>query len=163
MERMCRSSQIVVEDYFASLVAIAKGIKNMAKTCVRLIILKRTDKAKTRESSLVGSELVQETTDKEKLKAASDCQKSYVDNMHANLHVHVEEIKVDTTLRFAKEPIEIINRESCYVAISTLIWASEVVSSGFLIVKLRRDSKRGPKFTWEHEDHMKAKYFPIVC
>ncbi|GKC04173.1 hypothetical protein Tco_0995783 [Tanacetum coccineum] len=46
--------------------------------------------------------------------------------------------------------------KSCYVAICTLVWASEVVSSGFLIVKVRRDSKRGPKFTWEHEDHMKA-------
>ncbi|GJT07098.1 hypothetical protein Tco_0841560 [Tanacetum coccineum] len=49
-------------------------------------------------------------------------------------------------------------RYSCYVAICTLVWASEVVSSGFPIVKVRRDSKRGPKFTWEREDHMKAKY-----
>ncbi|GJR04113.1 hypothetical protein Tco_0527097 [Tanacetum coccineum] len=29
----------------------------------------------------------------------------------ANLHVHVEEIKVDKTLRFAEEPVEIIDRE----------------------------------------------------
>ncbi|GJX73344.1 hypothetical protein Tco_0311939 [Tanacetum coccineum] len=76
----------------------------------------------------------------------------------ANLHVHVEEIKVDKTLCFAEEPVEIINRESCYVAISTLVWASKVVSSGFSIVKVRRDSKHGPKFTREREDHMKAKY-----
>ncbi|GJZ61232.1 hypothetical protein Tco_0617369 [Tanacetum coccineum] len=76
----------------------------------------------------------------------------------ANLHVHVEEIKVDKTLRFAKEPVEIIDRESCYVAISTLVWVSEVVSSGFPIVKVRRDSERGPKFTWERGDHMKANY-----
>ncbi|GJT33513.1 hypothetical protein Tco_0923932 [Tanacetum coccineum] len=40
----------------------------------------------------------------------------------------------------------------------TLVWASEVVSSGFPIVKVRQDSKRGPKFTWEREDHMKANY-----
>ncbi|GJX33565.1 hypothetical protein Tco_0243420, partial [Tanacetum coccineum] len=46
----------------------------------------------------------------------------------------------------------------CYAAICTLVWASEVVSSGFPIVKVRRDSKRGPKFTWKREDHMKAKY-----
>ncbi|GKC83365.1 hypothetical protein Tco_1139082, partial [Tanacetum coccineum] len=112
----------------------------------------------------------------------------------ANLHVHVEEIKVDKTLRFAEELVEIIDHEvkslkrsripilsleelskvghigsladfsaplnvlSCYVAISTLVWASEVMSSGFPIVKVRLDSKRGPKFTWEREDHMKAKY-----
>ncbi|GJY57206.1 hypothetical protein Tco_0456321 [Tanacetum coccineum] len=29
----------------------------------------------------------------------------------ANLHVHLEEIKVDKTLRFVKEPVEIIDRE----------------------------------------------------
>ncbi|GJU24525.1 hypothetical protein Tco_1163146 [Tanacetum coccineum] len=141
--------------------------------------------AEIREIQSIGSELVQETTNKvmlikEKLKAARDCQKSYVGNMRkhlelklywtdANLHVHVEEIKVDKTLRFAEEPVEIIDREvkslkrsripiSCYVAISTLVWASEVVSSGFPIVKVRRDSKRGPKFTWEREDHMKANH-----
>ncbi|GJX47484.1 hypothetical protein Tco_0272674 [Tanacetum coccineum] len=94
--------------------------------------------AKIRESSLVGSELVQDTTDREKLKVASDCQKSYVDNMRkhlewklvikvdvriiilltstkyladTNLHVHLEEIKVDKTLCFVEEPVEIIERE----------------------------------------------------
>ncbi|GJV85594.1 hypothetical protein Tco_1525492 [Tanacetum coccineum] len=45
------------------------------------VIVDRLTKAEIGESSLVGSELVQETTNKEKLKAASDCQKSYVDNM----------------------------------------------------------------------------------
>ncbi|GJV98145.1 hypothetical protein Tco_1553397 [Tanacetum coccineum] len=29
----------------------------------------------------------------------------------ANLHAHVEEINVDKTIRFAKEPVEIIDRE----------------------------------------------------
>ncbi|GJW74293.1 putative reverse transcriptase domain-containing protein [Tanacetum coccineum] len=50
------------------------------------------------ESSLIGPELVQETTDKvvlikEKLKAARD---------HASLHVPLDEIKVDKTLRFVE-------------------------------------------------------------
>ncbi|GJS98822.1 hypothetical protein Tco_0819992 [Tanacetum coccineum] len=96
----------------------------------------------------------------------------------ANMHVPLERIKVDKTLCFAEEPVEIIDREvkslkrsrilivksigtrseSCYTAIYTLVWASEVVSSGFPIVKVRRDSKCGPKFTWEREDHMKANY-----
>ncbi|GJZ64508.1 putative reverse transcriptase domain-containing protein [Tanacetum coccineum] len=88
--------------------------------------LKDMLRAKIGESSLVGSELVQETTDKvalikEKLKAERDRQKSYVDNMRrhlewklkyladTNLHVHLEEIKVDKTLRFVKEPVEIID------------------------------------------------------
>ncbi|GJU86609.1 hypothetical protein Tco_1294155 [Tanacetum coccineum] len=82
--------------YFTALVDIAEGIENTAKTCVLLIILKRTDKrcmegsvghmvfwAEIGEIQSIGSELVQETTNKvmlieERLKAARDCQKSYV-------------------------------------------------------------------------------------
>ncbi|GKC51872.1 putative reverse transcriptase domain-containing protein, partial [Tanacetum coccineum] len=48
---------------------------------------------------------------KERLKAAKDRQKSYADNQHANLQVQLEDIKVDKTLRFVKEPIEIMDRE----------------------------------------------------
>ncbi|GKB82942.1 hypothetical protein Tco_0949837 [Tanacetum coccineum] len=90
---------------------------------------------------------------KEKLKAARDCQKIYVETFRVevgdkvmlkvsswkdvvhfgkkemlalryvgpfeiikgiadtNLHVHLEEIKVDKTLRFAEEPVEIIDCE----------------------------------------------------
>ncbi|GKA22629.1 hypothetical protein Tco_0708591 [Tanacetum coccineum] len=94
--------------------------------------------AKIGESSLTGLELVQETTDnvvlvKENPKAARDRQKSYVDyrskplefemgdrvllkvsNLKkcpkdANLHVLLDEIKVDKTLRFVKEPVEIMD------------------------------------------------------
>ncbi|GJW93315.1 putative reverse transcriptase domain-containing protein [Tanacetum coccineum] len=78
------------------------------------------------ESSLIRPELVQETTNKvvlikDKLKAARDRQKSYANNRRkplefeywtdSNLHVHLEEIKVDKTLRFVEEPVEIIDRE----------------------------------------------------
>ncbi|GJV71429.1 putative reverse transcriptase domain-containing protein [Tanacetum coccineum] len=59
---------------------------------------------------------------KVKLKAARDRQKSYADNRRkplefekyladANLHVHLEEIKVDKTLCFVEEPVKIIDRE----------------------------------------------------
>nr|GEX16594.1 putative reverse transcriptase domain-containing protein [Tanacetum cinerariifolium] len=66
----------------------------------------------------------------ERLKAARDRQKSYADNRRkplefevgdqvllkkcladANLHVPLDEIKIDKTLRFVEEPIEIIDRE----------------------------------------------------
>nr|GEY10872.1 putative reverse transcriptase domain-containing protein [Tanacetum cinerariifolium] len=73
--------------------------------------------AEIRESRLIGPELVQDTTDKvvlikENLKAARDHQKSYADNRpDTNLHVHSEEIKIDKTLRFVEEPVEIIDRE----------------------------------------------------
>ncbi|GJY93748.1 putative reverse transcriptase domain-containing protein [Tanacetum coccineum] len=65
----------------------------------------------------------------------------------ANLHVPLDEIKVDKTLRFVEEPLEIMDRE-----VKTL------KRSKIPIVKVRWNSKRGPEFTWEREDRMKAKY-----
>ncbi|GJS66987.1 reverse transcriptase domain-containing protein [Tanacetum coccineum] len=179
------------------------------------------------ESSLIGPELVQETTDKvvlikEKLKAARDRQKSYADNRRkplefevgdrvmlkvspwkgvihfrkkgklapryvgpfeilerigpvayrlrlpeelsgvhdtfhvsnlkkcladASLHVPLGEIKVDKTLRFVEEPVEIMDRE-----------VKSLKRSKIALVKVRWNSKRGPEFTWECEDYMKSKY-----
>ncbi|GKD24149.1 hypothetical protein Tco_1230363, partial [Tanacetum coccineum] len=147
--------------------------------------------AEIRESRLIGPELVQETTDKvvlimERLKAARDRQKSYVDNRRkplefdvgdqvllevspwkglvayrwrllqelssvhdifyvsnlkkclagANLHVPLEEIKVDKTLRFVEEPVVIMDRE-----------IKKMKRSRIPIVKVRWNSKRGPEFT----------------
>ncbi|GJX17584.1 hypothetical protein Tco_0218416 [Tanacetum coccineum] len=183
--------------------------------------------AEIRESSLIGPELVLETTDKvvlikEKLKAARDRQKSYVDyrrkplefevgdrvllkvtpwkgvvrfgkkgklapryvgpfeileriglvayrlrlpeelnSVHdtfhvsnlkkclgnANLHVPLNEIKIDKTLRFVEEPVEIMDRE-----------VKSLKRSRIPLVKVRWNSKRGPEFTWEREDYMKSKY-----
>ncbi|GKA29734.1 putative reverse transcriptase domain-containing protein [Tanacetum coccineum] len=179
------------------------------------------------ESSLIGPELVQETTDKvvlikEKLKAARDRQKSYADNRRkplefevgdrvllkvlpwkgvihfgtkgnlapryvgpfeiferighvayrlrlpeelnsvhdtfhmsnlkkcladANLHVPLDEIKINKTLRFVEEPIEIMDRE-----------VRSLKRSKISLVKVCWNSKRGLEFTWEREDHMKSKY-----
>ncbi|GJS87066.1 putative reverse transcriptase domain-containing protein [Tanacetum coccineum] len=145
------------------------------------------------------NELVQETTDKvvlikEKLKAARDRQKSYVDkrrkplefevgpfeilkriglvayrlwlpeelnSVHdtfhvsnlkkcladANLHVPLDEIKVDKILHFVKEPVEIMDRE-----------IKKLKRRKIALVKVRWNSKRGPEFTWEHEDQMRIKY-----
>ncbi|GJV56638.1 hypothetical protein Tco_1457643 [Tanacetum coccineum] len=172
--------------------------------------------AETRESSLTGLELVQETTDKvvlikEKLKVVRDRQKSYVDyrrkplefevgdrvllrvsswkgvvrfgkngklapryvgpfeilemidlvayklrlleelnNVHdtfhvsnlkkcladANLHVPLDEIKVDKTLCFVEEPVEIMDRE-----------IRKLKRRKIVLVKVRWNSKRGPEFT----------------
>ncbi|GJY96202.1 hypothetical protein Tco_0512563 [Tanacetum coccineum] len=137
-----------------------------------------------RESSLIGLQLVQETTDKvvvikEKLQATRDRQKSYADNRRkslefevgdrvllkvspwkgvmqvstekcladASLHVPLDEIKVDKTLRFVEEPVEIMDRE-----------VKSLKRSRILLVKVRLNSKRDPEFTWEREDYMKSKY-----
>ncbi|GJS11287.1 hypothetical protein Tco_0368083 [Tanacetum coccineum] len=168
------------------------------------------------ESSLIGPELVQETTDKvvlikEKLKAARDRQKSYADNRRkplefevgdrvmlkvspwkgdirfgkkgklapryvgpfeilerigpvayrlrlpeelsgvhdtfhvsnlkkcladASLHVPLDEIKVDKTLCFVEEPVEIMDHE-----------VKSLKRSRILLVKVHWNSKRGPGFT----------------
>ncbi|GJW19242.1 putative reverse transcriptase domain-containing protein [Tanacetum coccineum] len=65
----------------------------------------------------------------------------------ANLHVLLDEIKVDKTLRFVEGPLEIMDRE-----------VKPLKCSKIPIVKVGWNSKRGLEFTWEYEDHMKAKY-----
>nr|GEU87199.1 putative reverse transcriptase domain, ribonuclease H-like domain, aspartic peptidase domain protein [Tanacetum cinerariifolium] len=64
----------------------------------------------------------------------------------ANLHVPLDEIKIDKTLRSFEEPIEIMDHE-----------VKSLKRSKSLVVKVCWNSKRDPEFTWEHEDHMKAK------
>ncbi|GJX59932.1 putative reverse transcriptase domain-containing protein [Tanacetum coccineum] len=63
----------------------------------------------------------------------------------ANLHVSLNEIKIDKTLRFVEEPVEIMDRE-----------IRNLKRSKISLVKVNWNSKRGPEFTWEHEDHMKS-------
>ncbi|GKC63875.1 putative reverse transcriptase domain-containing protein [Tanacetum coccineum] len=65
----------------------------------------------------------------------------------ANLHVPLDEIKIDKTLRFVEEPVEIMDRE-----------VRSLKRSKISLVKVHWNSKRGPEFTWEREDHMKSKY-----
>ncbi|GKE54865.1 hypothetical protein Tco_1490021 [Tanacetum coccineum] len=75
---------------------------------------------------------------------ASNLKKCLAD---ANLHVPLDEIKVDKTLRFVEEPIEIIDRE-----------IKKLKRRKIALVKVRWNSKRGPEFTWENEDQMRIKY-----
>ncbi|GJT92007.1 putative reverse transcriptase domain-containing protein [Tanacetum coccineum] len=65
----------------------------------------------------------------------------------ATLHVPLDEIKVDKTLCFVEEPVEIMDRE-----------VKSLKRSKIALVKVRWNSKRGPEFTWEREDYMKSKY-----
>ncbi|GJR12238.1 putative reverse transcriptase domain-containing protein [Tanacetum coccineum] len=54
---------------------------------------------------------------------------------------------VDKTLHFVEEPIEIMDRE-----------IKKLKRRKVVLVKVRWNSKRGPEFTWEHEDQMRIKY-----
>ncbi|GKB94987.1 putative reverse transcriptase domain-containing protein [Tanacetum coccineum] len=65
----------------------------------------------------------------------------------ANLHVPLDEIKIDKTLHFVEEPIEIMDRE-----------VRSLKRSKISLVKFCWNSKCGPEFTWEREDHMKSKH-----
>ncbi|GJR38045.1 putative reverse transcriptase domain-containing protein [Tanacetum coccineum] len=122
---------------------------------------------------------------KDRLKAACDRQKSYADkrrkplefsvgpvayrldlpeelnDVHDTFHVSnlkncladltlqvpLDKIRVDAKLNFVEEPVEILEREF-----------KKLKRSRIAIVKVRWNSKRGPEFTWEHEDQMKLKY-----
>ncbi|GJR56615.1 putative reverse transcriptase domain-containing protein [Tanacetum coccineum] len=70
-----------------------------------------------------------------------------IDPIAYRLHVPLDEIKVDKTLRFVEEPVEIMDHK-----IKNLKW------SKISLVKVRWNSNRGPEFTWEREYYMKSKY-----
>ncbi|GKG24137.1 hypothetical protein Tco_0392173, partial [Tanacetum coccineum] len=66
------------------------------------------------------------------------------------LAIPLEEIQIDDKLNFIEEPVEIMDRE-----------VKRLKQSRIPIVKVRWNSRRGPEFTWEREDHedqMKKKY-----
>nr|GEZ25966.1 putative reverse transcriptase domain-containing protein [Tanacetum cinerariifolium] len=63
------------------------------------------------------------------------------------LAIPVDEIQVDDKLKFIEEPVEIMDRE-----------VKRLKQSRISIVKVHRNSRRGPEFTWEREDQMQKKY-----
>ncbi|GJS40003.1 hypothetical protein Tco_0565046 [Tanacetum coccineum] len=65
----------------------------------------------------------------------------------ANLQVPLNEIKIEQTLCFVEEPLEIMDRE-----------VKSLKRSRIPLVKVCWNSKRGPEFTWEREVYMKSKY-----
>ncbi|GJZ03836.1 putative reverse transcriptase domain-containing protein [Tanacetum coccineum] len=64
-----------------------------------------------------------------------------------SLVIPMKELQLDDKLNFVEEPVEIIDRE-----------VKQLKQSRIPIVKVRWNSKRGPEFTWEHEDQIRAKY-----
>nr|GEX99003.1 putative reverse transcriptase domain-containing protein [Tanacetum cinerariifolium] len=64
----------------------------------------------------------------------------------ASLYVPLDEIKLDKTLRFVEEPVEIMDRE-----------IKKLKRRKIALVKVRWNSKCEPEFTWEHEDQMRIK------
>ncbi|GJT62254.1 putative reverse transcriptase domain-containing protein [Tanacetum coccineum] len=117
-----------------------------------------------------GKELIQETTEKivlikQRIQAAQDRQKSYVDLKRKPMEFEVGDkvtlkvspwkgvvrfgkrgIHVDDKLQFVEEPVEIMDRE-----------IKRLKRSRIPLVKVRWNSRRGPEFTWERLRKKKLK------
>ncbi|GKC58446.1 hypothetical protein Tco_1086044 [Tanacetum coccineum] len=63
------------------------------------------------------------------------------------LAVPLDGLHIDDMLHFIEEPVEIMDREG-----------KQLKQSRILIIKVRWNSRRGPEFTWEHEDQFRKKY-----
>ncbi|GJX23755.1 putative reverse transcriptase domain-containing protein [Tanacetum coccineum] len=66
--------------------------------------------------------------------------------LYESLVISMKELRLDDKLNFVEEPIEIMDRE-----------AKQLKRSRIPIFKVRWNSKRGPEFTWEREDQIRAK------
>ncbi|GKB80368.1 putative reverse transcriptase domain-containing protein [Tanacetum coccineum] len=64
-----------------------------------------------------------------------------------SLVIPIKELRLDDKLNFVEEPVEIMDRE-----------VKQLKQSRIPIIKVRWNSKRGPEFTWEREDQIRAKY-----
>ncbi|GJX12513.1 putative reverse transcriptase domain-containing protein [Tanacetum coccineum] len=84
-----------------------------------------------RESRLIGTELVVWHNFVDGIFHVSNLKKCLAD---ANLHVPLDEIKIDKTLHFVEEPIEIMDRE-----------VRSLKRSKISLVKVLWNSKRGPE------------------
>ncbi|GJU22506.1 hypothetical protein Tco_1155848 [Tanacetum coccineum] len=63
------------------------------------------------------------------------------------LVIPLEEIQLNNKLNFVKEPVEIMDHE-----------VKQLKRSRIPIVKVCWNARRGPEYTWEHEDQFKSKY-----
>ncbi|GJT34548.1 reverse transcriptase domain-containing protein [Tanacetum coccineum] len=71
-----------------------------------------------------------------------------------SLVIPMKELRLDDKLNFVEEPVEIMDRE-----------VKKLSQSHIPVVKVRWNSKRGPEFTWERKDQIRAKYphhFPNI-
>ncbi|GJV24004.1 hypothetical protein Tco_1376699 [Tanacetum coccineum] len=74
----------------------------------------------------------------------SNLKKCYSDKP---LAVPLDGLHFDDKLQFVEEPVEITDHE-----------VKRLKRSRIPLVKVRWNSKRGPEFTWEHEDQFRKKY-----
>ncbi|KAM0036665.1 hypothetical protein Hdeb2414_s0014g00429121 [Helianthus debilis subsp. tardiflorus] len=64
-----------------------------------------------------------------------------------SLVVPLQDVQVNEKLKFVEKPLQIEDRKVKFLKHKRLV-----------LVKVKWDSKRGPKYTWELESEMKQKY-----
>ncbi|GJX43468.1 putative reverse transcriptase domain-containing protein [Tanacetum coccineum] len=117
--------------------------------------------AEVGDVKLTGPEIIHETTEKIGRPVAYKLElPKELNNVYSTFHVSnlkkclsdesliipMKELRLDDKLNFVKEPIEIMDRE-----------VKQLRQSRIPIVKVKWNSKRGPKFTWEREEQIHAK------
>ncbi|GJZ89016.1 retrovirus-related pol polyprotein from transposon TNT 1-94 [Tanacetum coccineum] len=125
--------------------------------------------AKVVDVQLTGPEIIHETTKKiVQIRQRLVCPVAYklelpeeLNNVHSTFHISnlkkclsdeslvipMKELRLDDKLNFVEEPIEIMDQE-----------VKQLRQSRIPIVKVRWNSKRGPEFTWEHEDQIRTNF-----
>ncbi|GJU82359.1 putative reverse transcriptase domain-containing protein [Tanacetum coccineum] len=89
-------------------------------------------------------ELPQELSRVHNMFHVSNLKKCYADEP---LAVPLDGLHIDDKLQFVEEPVKIMDRE-----------VKRLKQSRIPIIKVRWNSRRGPEFTWEHEDQFRKKY-----
>ncbi|GJY99029.1 putative reverse transcriptase domain-containing protein [Tanacetum coccineum] len=69
-----------------------------------------------------------------------------------SLVIPLDEIHINDKLHFVEEPVEIIDQE-----------VKRLKQSRIPIIKVRRNSRRGPEFMWEREDQFQKKYLYLFA
>nr|GEW05671.1 hypothetical protein [Tanacetum cinerariifolium] len=123
--------------------------------------------AEVGDAQLTGPEIIHETTKKivqikSKIQAARERKKSYADLKRKpmdfqvgdrkclsdeSLVILLDELRIYDKLHFIEEPVDIMDRE-----------IKQLKRSRIPIIKVKWNSKRGPKFTWELEYQFKKTY-----
>nr|GEY46723.1 putative reverse transcriptase domain-containing protein [Tanacetum cinerariifolium] len=138
--------------------------------------------AEVRDIQLTGPEIIHETTEKivqiqQRLQAARDRPfkilkrislveyklklPKELSNVHDTFYISnlkkclseeslvtpMKELRLDDKLNSVEEPVEVMDQE-----------VKQLKQSRIPIVKVRWNSKKGPKFTWEQEDQIRTKY-----
>nr|GEU80084.1 putative reverse transcriptase domain-containing protein [Tanacetum cinerariifolium] len=68
-----------------------------------------------------------------------------------SLIISLDEVQLDDKLQFIEEPAEIIDHD-----------VKRLKQSRIPIIKVHWNSRRGPEYTWEHEDQIKRKYPHLI-